>query len=173
MRAALLEDMRHLPGPWVFTETFCSMTSAASSRAASIKAQGAKCTILRCSLTIPTLLTRAHRRHSADRWGVSSPPGRADRNLIATVLFVTVALTDWLDGYLARRLNQTSSFGAFLDPADKLRSGASPLVLLELQRVSALFALVIIGREIATSALREWMHRLARPRVRRRTWWAS
>jgi CDP-diacylglycerol--glycerol-3-phosphate 3-phosphatidyltransferase len=80
------------------------------------------------------------------------------QNLFATVLFVTVALTDWFDGYLARRLNMTSSFGAFLDPvADKFLVCASLLVLVHLQRCHALIALVIIGREIAISALREWM----------------
>jgi CDP-diacylglycerol--glycerol-3-phosphate 3-phosphatidyltransferase len=80
------------------------------------------------------------------------------QNLTATVLFIVVALTDWADGYLARRLNQTSSFGAFLDPvADKFLVCAALLVLVHLQRVDAFVALVIIGREIAISALREWM----------------
>jgi CDP-diacylglycerol---glycerol-3-phosphate 3-phosphatidyltransferase len=80
------------------------------------------------------------------------------RNLIATALFVAAALTDWLDGYLARRLNQMSAFGAFLDPvADKLMVTAALIVLVELERVNALIAVVIIGREIAISALREWM----------------
>jgi cardiolipin synthase len=80
------------------------------------------------------------------------------QNLIATALFVLMALTDWLDGYLARKLNQTSAFGAFLDPvADKILVCAALLVLLELGRVNALVALVIIGRELAISALREWM----------------
>jgi cardiolipin synthase len=80
------------------------------------------------------------------------------KNIFATALFVLVALTDWLDGYLARKLNQTSAFGAFLDPvADKILVCAALLVLLELGRVNALVALVIIGREIAISALREWM----------------
>lgn len=82
----------------------------------------------------------------------------AHQNLFATVLFIVVALTDWLDGYLARKLNQTSAFGAFLDPvADKLMVCSALLVLLELQRVDAFVALVIIGREITISALREWM----------------
>ncbi|MDC8773672.1 CDP-diacylglycerol--glycerol-3-phosphate 3-phosphatidyltransferase [Roseateles albus] len=82
----------------------------------------------------------------------------ATQNLFATVLFVLMALTDWLDGYLARKLNQTSAFGAFLDPvADKILVCAALLVLLELGRVNALVALVIIGRELAISALREWM----------------
>lgn len=87
------------------------------------------------------------------------------RNQLATVLFVAVALTDWLDGYLARKLNQTSSFGAFLDPvADKFLVCAALLILLELGRVNALVALVIIGREIAISALREWMAQLGASR---------
>ncbi len=81
-----------------------------------------------------------------------------DRNLAATILFVAAAITDWLDGYLARRLNQQSAFGAFLDPvADKLMVAAALMMLVELDRVSALVAAVIVGREIAISALREWM----------------
>ncbi|MBP8228898.1 MAG: CDP-diacylglycerol--glycerol-3-phosphate 3-phosphatidyltransferase, partial [Xylophilus sp.] len=64
----------------------------------------------------------------------------------------------WLDGYLARKLNQTSSFGAFLDPvADKFLVCAALLVLVHLQRADVFVALIIIGREIAISALREWM----------------
>ena len=79
-------------------------------------------------------------------------------NLIATVMFVVFAATDWLDGYLARKLNQMSSFGAFLDPvADKFLVCASLLVLVDLQRADVFVALIIIGREIAISALREWM----------------
>jgi len=81
-----------------------------------------------------------------------------ERNLVATVLFTAAAITDWLDGYLARRLNQQSAFGAFLDPvADKLMVAVALLVLIELDRVSALVAAIIVGREIAISALREWM----------------
>ena len=80
------------------------------------------------------------------------------RNLIATVMFVVFAATDWLDGYLARKLNQTSAFGAFLDPvADKFLVCASLLVLVHLNRADVFVALIIIGREIAISALREWM----------------
>lgn len=79
-------------------------------------------------------------------------------NLCATVVFVLAAITDWLDGWLARRLNQTSAFGAFLDPvADKLMVAAALIVLVEFDRVGAVVALIIIGREIAISALREWM----------------
>ena len=80
----------------------------------------------------------------------------AERNLIATVMFIVFAATDWLDGYLARKLNQTSAFGAFLDPvADKILVCASLLVLVHLQRADVFVALIIIGREIAISALRE------------------
>jgi CDP-diacylglycerol--glycerol-3-phosphate 3-phosphatidyltransferase len=91
-----------------------------------------------------------------------SPP---TQNLLATVLFIVVALTDWADGYLARRLNMTSSFGAFLDPvADKFLVVAALLVLVHLNRLHALVALVIIGREIAISALREWMAQIGASR---------
>jgi CDP-diacylglycerol--glycerol-3-phosphate 3-phosphatidyltransferase/cardiolipin synthase len=80
------------------------------------------------------------------------------RNLAATLVFIFAGITDWLDGYLARRLNQMSAFGAFLDPvADKLIVVGALVVLLYLNRVDMLVALIIIGREIAISALREWM----------------
>ena len=82
----------------------------------------------------------------------------SNRNLVATIMFVVFAATDWLDGYLARKLNQTSAFGAFLDPvADKFLVCACVLVLVHLQRTDVFVALIIIGREIAISALREWM----------------
>ena len=108
---------------------------------------------------LPTLLTWARIVSIPLIVGVFHLPlGQADRNLIATALFIVVALTDWADGYLARRLNMTSSFGAFLDPvADKFLVCAALLVLVELARVQSLVALIIIGREIAISALREWM----------------
>jgi CDP-diacylglycerol--glycerol-3-phosphate 3-phosphatidyltransferase/cardiolipin synthase len=71
---------------------------------------------------------------------------------------VLAAVTDWLDGWLARKLNQTSAFGAFLDPvADKLMVAAALIILLYLGRLDAIIAFIIIGREIAISALREWM----------------
>jgi CDP-diacylglycerol--glycerol-3-phosphate 3-phosphatidyltransferase len=93
------------------------------------------------------------------------PVEPATRNLTATVLFVAVALTDWADGYLARRLNQTSSFGAFLDPvADKFLICAALLVLLYLKRIDAIVSFIIIGREIAISALREWMAQIGASR---------
>jgi cardiolipin synthase (CMP-forming) len=80
------------------------------------------------------------------------------KNITATAVFIFAGITDWLDGYLARRLNQMSAFGAFLDPvADKLIVVGALLALLYLQRVDMLVALIIVGREIAISALREWM----------------
>ncbi|MDH4191087.1 MAG: CDP-diacylglycerol--glycerol-3-phosphate 3-phosphatidyltransferase [Betaproteobacteria bacterium] len=83
------------------------------------------------------------------------------KNIIATGIFVFAAVTDWLDGYLARTLNQMSAFGAFLDPvADKLIVVGALIVLLQLGRVEAVVGLIIIGREIAISALREWMAKI-------------
>lgn len=110
-------------------------------------------------LNLPTLFTWARIVAIPLIVGVFYLPWpQAELNLTASVLFVVVALTDWLDGWLARRLNQTSAFGAFLDPvADKFLVCASLLILLQLDRVNALVALIIIGREIAISALREWM----------------
>ena len=84
---------------------------------------------------------------------------------VAMLIFVLAAATDWLDGYLARALNQTSAFGAFLDPvADKLMVAAALIVLTQLGRVHAVVAMIIIGREIAISALREWMAQQGRSR---------
>lgn len=81
-----------------------------------------------------------------------------DKDLAAATIFILAALTDWFDGFLARKLNQTSAFGAFLDPvADKLMVTAALLVLVQLARLNAAIALVIVGREITISALREWM----------------
>ena len=80
------------------------------------------------------------------------------QNRAACAVFILAAVTDWLDGYLARRLNQMSAFGAFLDPvADKLIVAGALIVLLQLDRVDALVGMIVIGREIAISALREWM----------------
>lgn len=117
-------------------------------------------------LTVPTLLTWARIVAIPLIVGVFyMPMGEPTRNLAATVMFVAFALTDWLDGYLARKLDQSSAFGAFLDPvADKFLVCASLLVLVHLQRVDALIALVIIGREIAISSLREWMAQIGASR---------
>ena len=83
------------------------------------------------------------------------------QNITATGVFIFAGITDWLDGYLARKLNQMSAFGAFLDPvADKLIVAGALVVLLQLGRVDALVGLIIIGREIAISALREWMAKM-------------
>ncbi|HEX4584874.1 MAG TPA: CDP-diacylglycerol--glycerol-3-phosphate 3-phosphatidyltransferase [Burkholderiaceae bacterium] len=87
------------------------------------------------------------------------------KNITACSLFTLAAITDAFDGYLARRYGQTSQLGAFLDPvADKLMVCSALLVLLELGRIDALVALVIIGREIAVSALREWMAQIGASR---------
>ena len=117
-------------------------------------------------LTLPTLLTWARIVAIPLIVGVFYLPiDQQVRNLSATVMFVVFALTDWADGWLARRLNQTSAFGAFLDPvADKFLVCASLLVLVQFDRVNALVALVIIGREIAISALREWMAQIGASR---------
>ncbi len=82
---------------------------------------------------------------------------------LATVLYAAAAITDWLDGYLARKWNQTSKFGAFLDPvADKLLVAVCLVMLLQDRPggVLAVLTAVIIGREITISALREWMAEL-------------
>jgi len=81
-----------------------------------------------------------------------------EANFLAATFFGVAALTDWLDGWLARKLGQTSAFGAFLDPvADKLMVAAALIVLIDIDRVAPLIGLIIIGREITISALREWM----------------
>jgi CDP-diacylglycerol--glycerol-3-phosphate 3-phosphatidyltransferase/cardiolipin synthase len=80
------------------------------------------------------------------------------KNWLAMSIFALAAFTDWADGYLARRWGQTSAFGAFLDPvADKLMVAAALIVLVWLDRADMWLAIIIIGREIAISALREWM----------------
>ena len=87
------------------------------------------------------------------------------KNWTAMSIFSAAAITDWLDGYLARKWGETSAFGAFLDPvADKLMVAAALILLVELGRAQAYLAIIIIGREIAISALREWMAQLGRTR---------
>ncbi|QIB67778.1 CDP-diacylglycerol--glycerol-3-phosphate 3-phosphatidyltransferase [Kineobactrum salinum] len=83
--------------------------------------------------------------------------------LVAALIFTVAAVTDWLDGYLARRLGQMTKFGAFLDPvADKLMVAVALVLLVERHdtKLLTLAACVIIGREIVVSALREWMAEL-------------
>jgi CDP-diacylglycerol--glycerol-3-phosphate 3-phosphatidyltransferase/cardiolipin synthase len=85
------------------------------------------------------------------------------KNWTAMSIFSAAAITDWLDGYLARKWGETSAFGAFLDPvADKLMVAAALILLVQLGRAEAYFAIIIIGREIAISALREWMAQLGK-----------
>lgn len=89
-----------------------------------------------------------------------------EKNVLATALFFLASITDWLDGFIARHFEMSSPFGEFLDPvADKLLVCSTLITLVELNRVSAIVALIIIGREIAILALREWMA-LLQKRVR-------
>ncbi|MDR2031501.1 MAG: CDP-diacylglycerol--glycerol-3-phosphate 3-phosphatidyltransferase [Azoarcus sp.] len=117
------------------------------------------------SINIPNILTWARIALIPVVIGIFYLPdawmGMERRNLIATSVFVTAAVTDWFDGYLARVLRQTSAFGAFLDPvADKLMVAAALIVLVKIERADAFIAIIIIGREITISALREWMARI-------------
>ncbi|HTS24164.1 MAG TPA: CDP-diacylglycerol--glycerol-3-phosphate 3-phosphatidyltransferase [Casimicrobiaceae bacterium] len=87
------------------------------------------------------------------------------KNWTAMSIFAIAAITDWADGWFARRWGQTSAFGAFLDPvADKLIVMAALIVLVWLGRADAWLCMIIIGREIAISALREWMAQLGKSR---------
>jgi len=89
------------------------------------------------------------------------------RYILSAFVFTIASLTDWLDGYLARKLGQQTPFGAFLDPvADKLIVAVALVLLVEVHAsaVLALPALVIVGREIVVSALREWMARYSEKR---------
>jgi CDP-diacylglycerol--glycerol-3-phosphate 3-phosphatidyltransferase len=110
-------------------------------------------------LNLPTLLTLLRIALIPVFVGVFFLPLRG-ANVLCAALFGLAALTDWLDGYLARRFDQTSAFGAFLDPvADKLMVAAALVLLVQAisTPVMAVAAVIIIGREIAISALREWM----------------
>lgn len=97
-----------------------------------------------------------------------APPHALDdvtRNVVASAIFIVAAATDWLDGWLARSMSQTSAFGAFLDPvADKLMVAAALIILVQLERADAIVAFIIIGREITISALREWMAKVGAAR---------
>ena len=114
------------------------------------------------AFNLPTLLTWQRILASPLLVGVYLLPfeawGDHSRNLWATVIFIIASLTDWLDGWLARRLGQQTELGAFLDPvADKLLVCVALVMLLDLDRIHATIAIIIIGREITISALREWM----------------
>lgn len=111
------------------------------------------------TLTVPTWLTLARIAlipvlvvvyYLDHRWS----------NLAATVVFVAASVTDWLDGWIARRYGMTSAFGAFLDPvADKLMVAVTLFLLVQQNHtpMMAVTSAVIVGREISISALREWM----------------
>ncbi len=120
-------------------------------------------------LNIPNLLTWARILLIPLFVGVFYSPldwlAPREHNFWATAIFIAAAVTDWFDGWLARKLGQTSAFGAFLDPvADKLMVAAALLVLVQLGRVDAVIAFIIVGREIAISALREWMAKIGAAR---------
>lgn len=84
-------------------------------------------------------------------------------NWTAAFVFAAAAVTDWFDGFLARRWKQTSDFGAFLDPvADKLMVAVALILLVSFNRTHPVFAMIIIGREITISALREWMAQMGK-----------
>ena len=88
------------------------------------------------------------------------------RFIASALVFLVAAVTDWFDGYLARRLNQTSAFGRFLDPvADKLMVAAALVILVQWHHdrmLVVISAIVIVSREITISALREWMAELGK-----------
>lgn len=87
------------------------------------------------------------------------------QNWTGALIFTFAAITDWADGFAARKLGQTSAFGAFLDPvADKLMVAAALLLLVQMKRADASLAFIIVGREIAISALREWMAKIGQSR---------
>ena len=110
-------------------------------------------------LTLPTILTLFRIALLPVMVMVFYAPFRG-ANVAAALIFLAAALTDWLDGYIARRYNLGSAFGAFLDPvADKLMVAVT-LFLLVQENPTPLLAIVsavIVGREITISALREWM----------------
>jgi len=120
-------------------------------------------------LNIPNLLTWLRILLIPLFVGVMYLPGQwmtlRHADIIGTAIFILAGITDWLDGYLARKLDQTSAFGAFLDPvADKLMVATALILLVQFNRVDAVVAVIIIGREITISALREWMAKLGESR---------
>lgn len=120
-------------------------------------------------LNVPNLLTWARILLIPLFVGVFYSPWHwfnpVEQNFVAMAIFVVAAVTDWFDGYLARKLGQTSAFGEFLDPvADKLMVAAALVILVQLGRADAVVAFIIVGREIAISALREWMAKIGAAR---------
>lgn len=94
-------------------------------------------------------------------------------NLVAAAVFALGALTDWLDGWIARRFDMYSAFGAFLDPvADKLAVTVALFIILQAHPTvwMALWAAIIVSREITISALREWMAGIGQGRRMRVVW---
>jgi CDP-diacylglycerol--glycerol-3-phosphate 3-phosphatidyltransferase len=113
-------------------------------------------------LTIPTWLTLLRILLIPVLAAVFYLPGRWT-SVAAAAIFALASLTDWLDGWIARRWHQYSAFGAFLDPvADKLMVATALFLIVQGHPTAwmALWAAVIVGREIAVSALREWMAEL-------------
>ncbi len=99
--------------------------------------------------------------------GVYFIPGQflslPEKDLLATLIFILAGVSDWLDGFIARQFNQTSKFGAFIDPvADKFIVITALLILIELDRINSLIGIIIVGREFMVSALREWMATLGK-----------
>ncbi|GAB3385173.1 CDP-diacylglycerol--glycerol-3-phosphate 3-phosphatidyltransferase [Lysobacter fragariae] len=114
-------------------------------------------------LTVPTLLTLLRIVLIPVLVLVFYLPDNKWTSFFSALVFVLASVTDWLDGWIARRFNQASAFGAFLDPvADKLMVAVALLLIVQKHPTPwmALWAAVIIGREIAVSALREWMAQL-------------
>src|SRR5262249_20965961 len=151
----------------VWTKSPRSKASAGRSPSASTRNCIERAFRLSMPLNVPNLLTWLRilfiPAFLAVFYFPSSLLSESEKNLAATLLFAVAAVTGWLDGYLARTLDQTSAFGAFLDPvADKLMVAAALILLVWLGRVDAPVAVVIIGREIAVSALREWMAKIGR-----------
>ena len=117
----------------------------------------------RAMLTLPNLLTLSRILAVPLLGFLLWWPGWQLGYALAFALYCLMGITDYFDGYLARRLGQTSSFGAFLDPvADKLIVSTALVLLVQADpRITlALVAAIIIGREITVSALREWMSQI-------------
>ncbi|MCX8098584.1 MAG: CDP-diacylglycerol--glycerol-3-phosphate 3-phosphatidyltransferase [Casimicrobiaceae bacterium] len=120
-------------------------------------------------LTVPTILTWVRIALIPAFVGIYYLPetwlSPAQKNWAGALIFSAGAITDWADGYLARRLGQTSAFGAFLDPvADKLMVAAALILLVSMERADPVPAFIVVGREIAISALREWMAEIGQRR---------